>query len=97
MYLLAATALLLFGVLQTNQIMHGPVGVAFALSMAILGSIGILHWVYEATASKTKGIISNPIIQRQLQQFMGLPTVLKVTLLLGSLCLPVVVNAIVAS
>lgn len=97
MYLLAATALSLFCFFQMNQLMRGPVGVAFAVSMAVLGAIGILHWAYESTRNKSEGFLSSAAMQAQLSQFMGLPILVKVALLVGSLGLPLTVNALFVS
>ena len=75
--------------------MHGPVGMAFAVSMAVLGAIGILHWMHESSNNNPNGFLSNSTIQGQLQAFMNMPTVLKLLLVVVVLILPVAIGAFV--
>lgn len=94
MYLFSATSLLLFLLFQHSRLLNGPVGIAFAVSMGTLGAVGILYWVYESTASKPTGLSSLPIIRDQLLEFIGFPLLAKIGVLLGSLSLPMIVDAI---
>lgn len=74
--------------------MNGPVGTAFATSMAVLGAIGMLHWTHESSKGKSTGLFSNPTIQGQMHSFMALPIAVKVTLVLVVMVLPIAVDAI---
>lgn len=94
MLLLTAISALLFLLLQMSPTMNGPVGTTFAISMAVLGAIGILHWTHESSKGKSTGLLSNPTIQGQLHSFMTLPVAVKVILLLVVMVLPIAVDAI---
>jgi len=94
MLLLTATSALLFFLLQMSPTMNGPVGTAFAISMAVLGAIGILHWTHESSKGKSTGLFSSPTIQGQLHSFMTLPVAVKVILVLVAMVLPITIDAI---
>lgn len=96
MYLLTGTAFLLFGFFQIKPVMHGAVGMAFEISMAVLGAIGLLHWLHEATQEKAEGLSAAPsLLQGQLHQFMTIPAALKVCIVLTALVLPIGIDALI--
>jgi hypothetical protein len=94
MLLLMGTSLVLFILLPMSPTMLGPVGMAFSVSMAVLGAIGILHWMHESSKGKSTGFMSNAIVQGQLHRFMNLPALLKLMVVLFVLVLPLAVDAL---
>lgn len=94
MYLLSATSFLLLLFFQTIPTLRGPVGIVFTVSISVLGAIGLLHWANESATSQAKGFLSIPAIRNQLREFMDFPVAVKIGLVMGAICLPMLVDAL---